>query len=259
MATYCLVVALIFFFQESLLFSPQAIFPSDKINDAQIEALEFRTNDGTTLEALHWKGDTSLPAIVFYHGNAGNNNTWISSLSFLHDAGYPIYCLDYRGYGHSEGSIASEQAFYSDAELFFKLVQKQCKSPIILMGISLGTTPAAYVASRNKTHALILTAPFFSMKRVAKEKYPFVPEFILRYPFETNVYLKNVNCPVALFHGTNDEVFSVTHSQDLHQVLSKTIAIDLFVFNDLGHNDILTSTQFQTKLLKWLSSINSLK
>ncbi len=253
-ALYVLMLTLVYFFQESLIFSPTPVFPSDLKGMPEVEELQFETKDHSHIRAICWKGDTLKPTIVFYHGNAGHVYSWLSALQFLHNNGFSVYLMDYRGYGYSEGVISSEIQFYNDANQFYALVKQREKGKVVLMGTSLGTAAASYVAAHQPVDQLILNAPFYSMKRVAAEKYPFVPQFLLRYPFENQTKLQNVKCPITVFHGTNDALFPIQHSRALFRILKGNKAFKLIEIQGAGHNDLMSNATFQEKVLNCLEN-----
>lgn len=56
--------------------------------------------------------------------------------------------LDYRGYGKSEGNISNQEQLYKDLSCVYTfLLSKYDKSNIIIMGYSIGTGLASYLAS----------------------------------------------------------------------------------------------------------------
>lgn len=76
----------------------------------------------------------------------------------------------------------------------------------MILGYSIGTGPAAIMASTNNPRMLILQAPYHSLTDLMKHHYPIIPTFLLKYKFETNEYLKNCKMRVVIFHGDKDEV-----------------------------------------------------
>tara|TARA_R100000306_G_scaffold1010_3_gene2763 strand:+ start:8326 stop:8616 length:291 start_codon:yes stop_codon:yes gene_type:complete len=77
-------------------------------------------------------------------------------------------------------------------------------------GRSLGTTFATYVASQNTPGHLFLEAPFYSLDQVAGSRFPIYPvSWFLKYHFPTYKFLKEVACPITIFHGSDDFVVNM--------------------------------------------------
>lgn len=163
--------------------------------------------DGAQLNALHFKTENPKGVILYFHGNAGDLSRWgeiaLRFLDFEHD----VIVMDYRGYGKSTGK-RSEANLFEDAQLFYNHTAKHfSKNEIVVYGRSLGCSIATHVASENKIKKLILETPFFNLIDVAQDRFPLLPMGpILKYKLASNEYIKEVEAPIRIFHGTEDRV-----------------------------------------------------
>ena len=58
----------------------------------------------------------SSPTVLYFHGNAGNiGHRLMNVKGFVQMLGCNVCLLEYRGYGHSDGT-PSEDGFYLDAQ-----------------------------------------------------------------------------------------------------------------------------------------------
>ncbi|KMU61447.1 Bem46 protein [Elizabethkingia anophelis] len=164
---------------------------------------------------------------------------------------YDVYILDYRGYGKSQGSIESKDQLFSDVESAYKEIKKRYpENKIIILGYSVGTGLASKLASVNNAELLILQAPYYSLRDEMKQKFSFLPVFLLKYNFETYQYLKTVKSPVIIFHGNADEVINYNASLRLKNNFKK--GDSLIILNNQGHNGMTDNIDYQKAMEKIL-------
>ncbi|WP_394748768.1 alpha/beta hydrolase [Spongiimicrobium salis] len=205
---YGLVTVMLYFFQEKLIFLPTSLPSSHTYTFSEpYEELFLNAADGASLNALHFKKENPKGLLLYFHGNAGNLARWGTITTFFVDMGYDVLVMDYRTYGKSTGKL-SEAALYADAQLFYDYaLDRYPENKITVYGRSLGTGIASYIGSKNKPAQLILETPYYSLKEVAVKRFPFLPvKWLLRYQFPSFQYVQNVQCPITIFHGTNDAV-----------------------------------------------------
>ena len=70
---YWLFCAVIYFFQESLIFLPSILKQEHTyVMDWPYEEITLQTKDGAKLNGLHFKVENSKGVILYFHGNAGD-------------------------------------------------------------------------------------------------------------------------------------------------------------------------------------------
>jgi pimeloyl-ACP methyl ester carboxylesterase len=205
---YLLLCGLLFFFQENLIFFPQKLARDHQFSfDQETEEINIHTKDNRLLHAVLFKADSSKGVIFYLHGNAGSLDSWGEEAGTFTRLNYDVFMLDYRGYGKSEGAIDGQEQFFGDIQTVYDELKKTyAEDKITVLGYSIGTGPAARLASTNNPARLIFQAPYYSLTDMVKHTYPIIPTFILKYKFETGEYLKNCKMPVVIFHGDQDEV-----------------------------------------------------
>ena len=205
---YVLICTALYFFQESIIFLPQKLDKNYSFEFSNpYQELFFKTADGTELNGLLFKADSSKGLIFYLHGNAGSLASWGNVAKTYTDLNYDLFISDYRGYGKSDGKISGEQQIFDDTQMLFDEMKKHYdESKIIVLGYSIGTGPAAKLASANHPRLLILQAPYYNLTDLMKKNFAIIPAFILKYKFSTNEYLRQCKMPIAIFHGDNDEV-----------------------------------------------------
>ena len=248
-----LLCTLLYFIQEKLIFFPQQLPADYKFTfDQQFQELQFNTPDGPKLHGLLFKADSSKGLIFYLHGNAGSLASWGQVAKSYTDAGYDLFMLDYRGYGKSGGSIHNEDQFYNDVQLVYDSIRKKYdEKNIVVLGYSIGTGAATKLASVNHPRLLILQAPYFSLTDMAKKNFSIIPSFILKYKFQTNIFLEKCKMPVVIFHGDQDEVIYYGSSIKLKALFKPSDT--LITLRGQGHNGMSNNLAYISELKKVLN------
>jgi uncharacterized protein len=219
---YLLIVSYIYFNQEAMIFQAVKLPKEYKFDYNQyFEEINIKSFDNTILNGLLFKSKEASKGLIFYlHGNAGALNTWGNIAENYTNLGYDIFILDYRGYGKSEGEIESELQFNNDISAVYKvLLSKYKEEKVTIIGYSIGTGPATFLASNNNPKQLILQAPYFNFLELSSGRVPFIPNFLKKYNFETNKLITKVKPPIFIFHGDKDQVINYNNSERLSNLL----------------------------------------
>ncbi len=188
--------------------------------------------------------------ILFFHGNGGNISHRLGSLEMFHRLGLSTFIIDYRGYGQSEGS-PSEQGTYLDAEAAWRYLVEERQIPptqIIVFGELLGGAVAAWLAQTHSPQALILLSTFTSIPDMGAQTYPFMPVRLLaRIQYNTLARMSEINCPVLIVHGQEDEIVPYGHGQRLFELANQPKE---FLEIKGSHNEgvIISAVQYEAGL-----------
>ena len=234
---YLLLCTAVYFFQESLIFFPQKLAQDYVFHfDGPFEELTFNVPEAE-INGLLFHADSSKGLIFYLHGNAGSLANWGNEAPIFTNLGYDVLMLDYRGYGKSTGEISSEEQLFEDNQVVYDAMkQRYSEDHIHILGYSIGSGMATKLAADNQPNQLILQAPYFSLKALMREKYPFLPTFLLRYPLKSHEHLQQTSCPVTIIHGEEDEV--IPFEQGLRLSQSTNHGIDFIPLKQQGHNGI---------------------
>lgn len=251
-AGYLLICIALYFFQEKLIFFQQKLDKDLQFGFTQpFEEINIKTKDQKVLNAVLFRADSSGGLIFYLHGNAGSIATWGAVAKTYTDQHYDVFIIDYRGYGKSDGTIHSQQQFFNDMQTAYdSMKQRYDENKIIVLGYSIGTGTAAWIASVNHPKLLILQAPYYSLTDMMRHSYPLIPTFLLKYKFQTNRYLKDCKIPIVLFHGNNDEVIYYGSSLKLKELFKK--GDTLITLNGQGHNGITENDEYKKAIKELL-------
>jgi pimeloyl-ACP methyl ester carboxylesterase len=222
-----------------MVFSP--IYHRGEKMCAACSLLSITTKDNVELEgALYEPLEPKATLLVFVgrsHDAVGIINKLAESYSDLR-----IVTFNYRSYGRSGGKL-SEQNLLSDAMLIATLVQKNYGN-FSLLGYSLGSNVAAYVAMNHKVQKLFLVGAFDSIASLAKSKFvdkSFFPMIdlsrVFRYKFPTQEYVQNIDAPTYLFSSLDDELTYIANARRLKEKIKNLRAYK--ELQGLNHKELL--------------------
>ena len=84
---------------------------------------------------------------------------------------------------------------------------------------------------------LILDAPYYSLTKVTARYAPFMPlSLLMKYPLPTYKWLKYVQCPIHIIHGTHDKLIPYKTSVKLSQVNPKLTKLHTVIGG--GHKNL---------------------
>ncbi len=246
---YVILGVVLYALQEKMIFMPEPLPLDYKYSfSGDFEEINLKTDGGAILNALHFKVDDPKGVVLYFHGNGGELASWGIVVQKFVEMNYDVLVMDYRTYGKSTGKL-SQKALYDDAQLFYNLLLKNyTEDEIVVYGRSLGTTFATYVAAKNHPRQLILEAPLYSLDEVASERFPIYPvSWVLKYHFPTYKYLKDVSCPILIFHGTDDVIVNYKNSERLSKIKTKG-KLTFITFPNGNHRNLVDFELYKNTL-----------
>lgn len=240
---YIIFASMLYFLQEKLIFLPATLPQNFKYEfNVPFEEFFLENGDGARLNGLHFKSDKSKGVILYFHGNAGNLARWGEITQYFTRFQYDVVVMDYRTYGKSKGKL-SESALYEDGQMFYDYVIDQYpEDQLILYGRSLGTGIATWLGSNNNPSQIILETPYYSFLDIGMKRFPYLPvKWLLKYHFRSFDYVQRINCPVTIFHGTEDNVVPIQSGRKLYESIpgnsKKMVVIEGGRHNNLSQFD----------------------
>lgn len=249
---YLLYASYVYFNQEEMIFPAAKLAKDYKFEFAQdFEELNIPSFDNKKLNGLLFKTPHPKGLVFYLHGNGSELNSWGNIASIYTSLGYDIFILDYRGYGKSEGKIENQEQFLKDALFAYKnLAKRYPENKIVIIGYSIGTGAATYLASKQNPKMLILQSPYYNFLEFSSSRAPFLPNFIKKFSFPTNEYIVKVKVPVYIFHGDEDRLIPIANSLQLKKLLKPTDR--LFELQQQAHAGMNDNVEYQEELGKFL-------
>ncbi len=227
--------------QYFMIFSPTYYRNGDLGKDCEI--LSVTTDDGIELEGVVYEPLSATQTLLVFNGRHHDSVGLIKKLS----SAYPkvrVITFNYRSYGRSKGR-ASEKNLLKDSLKIAEIVQKYY-GDFSVLGFSIGTNIASFVAANHKINSLFLVGAFDSLALLVKNKIGFDASAVSRYKFHTADYLKTVTIPVYLFASKTDEIIHVKNTRALKSHVKDMAHYE--EFDDVSHDKMMFEDKIVIKI-----------
>lgn len=228
---------------ENLIYFPQPLDPLGRqgILARHPRAIEvsLAAADGVRLHGWHLPAGAgpARPLAIYFGGNA-EEVSWMLEFAQIF-AGWDLALINYRGYGSSAGK-PSEKALLRDALTVYDHFVRRSgvdSARVVVIGRSLGSGVATYLASQRSVRGVLLIAPFDSITEVAQNFYPFLPvRLMLGNLYDSAALAPSIAAPLRMIVASRDEIIPVRHSRRLFDVWCGPK--DMVTIAGAGHNDL---------------------
>jgi pimeloyl-ACP methyl ester carboxylesterase len=255
---YLLLCAFMWATQRHYIFKPRALLQTtpDRLG-LKFEEVHIPSGSGTEQGDLNawWlpAESANAPSMLYLHGNDKNMAAAIDldRAARLHNMGYNLLLVDYRGYGKSTGGSPSEAKVYEDAEASWTyLIKQRANDPkrTFIYGHSLGGAIAIELATHHPEAAgLIAESNFTTMADMGQRQYPFLPtEQLLNQRFDSMGKISSLKIPLLLIHGTWDRLVPYQMSQRLFDSAPQPKFIKLIEGGEHGNDAIIAPLEYRT-------------
>jgi hypothetical protein len=202
------------------------------------EEVRLTAGDGVRLHGWYLPVPRARWVTLVSHGNAGNISHRLDRALLLQARlKSSVFLYDYRGYGASEGS-PGEAGTYRDARAAYRYLveQKQVKpSELVLFGESLGSAVSLELALDHPAAALVLEAPFTSVRDMARTTLlaPLAP--FVRTRYESLARIPRLRMPLLVVQGDRDEIVPPAQGRRLFDAAPGPKRY--YAIPGAGHND----------------------
>jgi alpha-beta hydrolase superfamily lysophospholipase len=222
--------------------------------------------DGKTqhIHAWWWPAAAhNAPAVLYLHGSRWNLTGQAFRIQELHDFGFSVLAIDYRGFGKSDGKLPSEKTVYEDARVAWQRLTELQPDPSrrLIYGHSLGGAVAidlaAWLSEKARSHesavpahGLIVESSFTTLADIAQAlTSPWLPvRLLLSQKFDSLTKIREVSLPVLIVHGGDDRYVPSRFSQELYAAAPGPK--QLLVVDGATHNNCMRvgSAQYRAAL-----------
>lgn len=227
-------VALVYGLQDRLLFSPRPVSGSRLEQIAEdyplAEDIEITAEDGAVLRG--WllpprrpastpssgsRSTEPVPIVLVFTGQGSEASSYFHLTERLPDMAWAF--VNYRGYGASDGSPSDAALFADGTTVFDELTSRSDidETNAFLLGGSLGTGVATYVAAHRPVRGVVLFSPYDRIGGgVTQDMMPWTPTgWMFRNRFDAAAYAPDATAPVLAVVGGEDRLIRPERSRQL--------------------------------------------
>lgn len=209
---YAALCLLVFARQRDLVYFPA-------LTRADAAATDFQLRSGDAVLRGWVVGPGRRDALVYFGGNAERVEAWRGPFAQWFD-GRTVYLVAYRGYGASDGTPGQQALLDDSLAVYDEIRRRHPDGDIAVVGRSLGTGVAAWVASQRPVERLALVTPFDGLAEVGQAHYPWLPvRWLARERYPAAEYLRDYRGRVLVLRSGRDTVVPPRNTDRLLEAL----------------------------------------
>ena len=179
--------------------------------------------------------------LIIFHCNGIDMLNAFRSYSCLCEK-YKINVLfpEYPGYSIYDSPLSSEKCLENTLIIYDYIlnhVKNITENNIYILGRSLGTGMAVYLASKRNPAGVFLVSPYTTFADVAKRFHSNEFYQALSNHFRSIDYIDKVKCPLFIIHGKEDQLIDYNEAIKLYEKNNGKIK-EIKLIEEMGHNDI---------------------
>jgi alpha-beta hydrolase superfamily lysophospholipase len=189
--------------------------------------IDFKSNVTGEPARLHglWLGGApetaDTPVLLYLHGARYNVAGSAPRMRRMHDLGFSVLAIDYRGFGKSSAGLPSEATAREDARAAWTwLAARHPQQHRYIFGHSLGGAIGIDLAAHvNDESGTIVESTFTSIADVVGSfKWGWLPfSALITQRFEAISKVKDIGAPLLVVHGTADSLINPTLGRKLYE------------------------------------------
>jgi alpha-beta hydrolase superfamily lysophospholipase len=179
------------------------------------------------------------PVLLYLHGARWDVRSSAHRMRRMHELGFAVLGIDYRGFGQSSSGLPSEDLAHEDAQAAWRwLALQRPQAKRYLFGHSLGGAIAVRLASEAEdASGLIVEGSFTSIRDVfSTMKWGWLPiGALITQRFDAATHVERVKAPLLVVHGSDDRLIQPALGRQLYE-LAKSPKRFVLVDGGTHHN-----------------------
>jgi pimeloyl-ACP methyl ester carboxylesterase len=225
---------------EELVYHPIPLTPTQeaaiRASHPQAEPLEIAAADGVALRGWLLPGSRPDHPLVLYFGGNAEEVSWLLDHPEAF-GGWDVALVNYRGYGRSDGRPRERDLLADAVAVYDHLVAAGTPRRVALLGRSLGSAVATYLASQRPVACVVLVAPFDSAGAVGGDALPFVPvSWVIGDVYDAVALAPAIDAPLRVIVASHDRIVARERSRRLFDAWGGSK--EWVTIEGADHNDI---------------------
>ena len=185
---------------------------ASNMEEAWVEFDSKETGKPAKVHLLIHSNEADKPVLLYLHGARWNvvGSAW--RIARMHELGFNVVAVDYRGFGKSDSATPSEDKAYEDALAAWNwIAQKYPQQQRFIFGHSLGGAIAIDLASRvADERGTMVEGTFTSIPDVFSTlKWGWLPVgWLISQRFDAEKKITQIGSPLLVVHGSEDRVIA---------------------------------------------------
>jgi pimeloyl-ACP methyl ester carboxylesterase len=195
---------------------------SEGMQDVWIEFDSQESGEPVRLHSL-WlpQPRADAPLLLYLHGARWDVRGSAMRMRRMHELGFAVLGIDYRGFGQSTDTLPSESMAYEDARAGWDWLSRQNPdAPRYVFGHSLGSAIAVHLASQvDDESGVLVEGSFTSVPDVVSSfKWGWLPVGpLITQRFDAGARVDKLGSPLLVVHGSQDSLIQPQLGRALYE------------------------------------------
>ena len=195
---------------------------AEGMQDVWIEFVSSETGEPVKLNGL-WlpQARADAPLLLYLHGARWDVRSSAQRMRRMHELGFAVLGIDYRGFGQSTDTLPSEAMAYEDARQAYDWLGREHPGrPRYVFGHSLGGAIAVALGAQvDDESGVIVEGSFSSVPDVVSSfKWGWLPVGpLITQRFDAEARVGQLGSPLLVVHGSDDRLIAPSLGRKLYE------------------------------------------